>query len=213
MKKISRLLILCAAFPFTSLIGDVSQTQMAEPYRSIVDLPFDSHGWFGNASQLERCLAEHPARTIIEVGSWLGSSTRFLAEHLEEAGKLYAVDTWAGSPEESVHMQDPRLPYLYQLFLSNVKHAGLTDRIVPVRMRSTEAAKALNVKADLIYIDAAHDTNSVYADIIAWSDHLNEDGVMCGDDWLWDSVRTAVIKAAHQLGKSIENEGNFWRYR
>jgi hypothetical protein len=181
-----------------------------EPYNSINDLPFDGHGWFINGSSLQPILAGKQPKVVVEVGSWLGSSTRFIAENLPEGGVIYAVDTWRGSSTESVHMQDPRLPYLYQLFLSNVKHANLTDRIIPVRMESLEAAKALNVKADLIYLDGAHDTTSVYNDIIAWSPHLEEGGFMCGDDWGWLSVQTGVLKAAKVLNKNAYGYENFW---
>ena len=109
-----------------------------------------------------------------------------------------------------MHLQDPRLPYLFQQFLSNVKHAGLTDKIIPVRMDSLEAAKTLNIQADLIYIDASHDTASVITDIMSWYPHLKTDGVMCGDDWLWDTVRLAVQICARRFGKKIYSEENFW---
>ncbi|WP_068469080.1 class I SAM-dependent methyltransferase [Candidatus Protochlamydia phocaeensis] len=181
-----------------------------EPYRSIRDLPFDDHGWFYNHIPLQLCLAVKPARTVIEVGSWLGSSTRFIASLLPEEGKVYAIDTWRGSPNEPIHMQDPRLPHLYQLFLSNVKQAGLAHKIVPIRMESLEAAEALNVQADLIYLDAAHDTPSVYEDIMAWHPHLADHGILCGDDFDWESVRIAVIKTAAILKKRIAYYRRFW---
>lgn len=190
-----------------------AETQIPEPYRSINDLPFDPHGWFGNKEQLTACFHEKEIHTVIEIGAWLGLSTRFLARSVKPGGKVYAVDTWAGSSAEAVHMQDPRLPYLYQLFLSNIKHEKLTNQIVPIRMNSLEAAKALNIKADLIYIDASHETENVYQDILAWDVHLNEGGIMCGDDWLWPSVRLAVEQTAEILNKSIETSDNFWRFR
>ncbi len=186
--------------------------EMPEPYCSINDLPFDDQGWFGNAEYLGRQMSIIHPRVIIEVGSWLGCSTRFMAALLPEGGKLYAVDTWKGSSAEPLHLQDPRMPHLYQLFLSNVKHAGLTNKIIPIRMDSIEASKALNVKADLIYIDASHETASVLADIVAWYPHLRPGGIFCGDDWIWDSVRVAVIQGAAALGKQIGAAGNFWYY-
>jgi predicted O-methyltransferase YrrM len=183
---------------------------MLEPYRSIADLPFDAHGWFNNPRQLEAVLKARRPRIVVEIGSWLGASTRFIASHLENGSHVYAIDTWKGSPNEPVQMKDPRLPYLYQLFLSNVKHAQLTDKIVPMRMTSEEAAEALNVKADLIYIDGAHDTPSVNKDIIYWFPHLTENGMMCGDDWTWPSVKAAVIKCADFLNKKVCTDEKFW---
>ncbi len=183
---------------------------MPEPYRSIQNLPFDDHGWFVNEAQLQICLSVKPAYTVIEVGSWLGKSTRFIASFIPEDGRVYAVDTWLGSSEEDVHMKDSRLTHLYQLFLSNVKQAGLAHKIIPIRMESLEAAKGLDVQADLIYLDAAHDTESVYQDILAWYSHLVKDGIFCGDDWDWESVRIGVIKAAGLLQKKVNYYGHFW---
>ncbi len=186
--------------------------EMPEPYQSVNLLPFDDHGWFSNQAPLKELIDRVHPKTIIEVGSWLGKSTRFLAKESLPETKVYAIDTWAGSVDEAVHQQDKRLPYLYQLFLSNVIHENLTNKIIPIRMKSEEAVKALNTKADLIYIDAGHDTDSVFNDIISWSLHLNEGGILCGDDWSWKSVAKAVKKGAHVLNKKIHVSGNFWWY-
>ncbi|MCE2983327.1 MAG: class I SAM-dependent methyltransferase [Parachlamydia sp.] len=207
MKKNFLLIMLGLVLLFSPKIN----ADCPEPYCSIVDLPFDNHGWFVNKDQLEICLKEKPINTIIEIGSWLGCSTRFFASSIGENGKVYAVDTWKGSVQEVGGHKDPRLPYLYQLFLSNVKHAKLTNKIIPVRMESAEAAKALNVQADLIYIDAAHDAASVYQDIMVWSPHLKKDGILCGDDWQWATVQEGVTQAARELNKSIYSSKNFWR--
>lgn len=213
MKK-SFCLSLCLLM--TNLYGASQATKVPvipEPYKSIQELPFDDHGWFVNQESLLNLLKVKPAKIIIEVGSWLGASTRFIAENSPKGAKVYAVDTWRGSTDEQLHMEDPRLPHLYQLFLSNVKHAHLTHKIIPVRMESLEAAKALNVKADLIYLDGAHGTAEVYADILAWYPHLVEEGIMCGDDWPWPSVQLGVRLAAAELGKTVHGYGNFWWYQ
>jgi hypothetical protein len=79
-------------------------------------------------------------------------------------------------------------------------------------MTSFTAASYLGTKADLIYIDAAHDTNSVIEDITIWYPHLRPNGIFCGDDWTWESVRKAVETMAIILNKKIGYEGNFWWY-
>ena len=175
-------------------------------YNHIELLPFDGQGWFHNAVALGALIDEIQPKVVIEVGSWLGQSTRWIANqclvyhsNLRDV-RVLAVDTWRGSPQESVHMQDPRLPTLFQRFLSNTIHAGLQDVIVPIRMESTEASQALKVEADLIYIDAAHDEDSVYDDIMNWFCKLKPGGVMCGDDITWPSVERAVRRAAADTG-------------
>lgn len=199
------LLTLCAATNFLT-------ANLAEPYASIEVLPFDGHGWFANSVPLQMLLDIKKPKTVIEIGSWLGCSTRFIATNLEKGSKLYAVDTWLGSIDESEHQKDPRLATLYQQFLSNIIHTQLTDVIIPVRMKSMEAAAALKVKADFIYIDGAHDTWSVMNDILYWYVHLKEGGIMCGDDWGWKSVQVAVEACAKTLNKKVYSAGNCWWY-
>lgn len=192
-----------------STLFSLNADSLPEPYASIVEIPFDDHGWFGNQPQLDAVFRED-IKVVIEIGSWLGKSTRYFAEKVGTDGKVYAIDTWLGSDEEKEHQVDPRLKKLYQLFLSNIKQSGFANRVVPFRMKSQEAAIALNVKGDLIYIDGAHDYKSVYEDILAWKDHLNEGGVLCGDDWEWKSVRDAVRAASKKLGRGFHHERNFW---
>jgi len=79
-------------------------------------------------------------------------------------------------------------------------------------MKTTEAAKALDVNPDLIYVDAAHDEQNVYQDVITWYKKLNKNGVMCGDDWYWESVRKGVIKASKELNIKIYTNGGFWSF-
>jgi predicted O-methyltransferase YrrM len=64
--------------------------EIPEPYRSINDLPFDKQGWFSNGAQLKAIIAAKSPKTVIEVGSWLGTSTRFIASHLPKKGIVYA---------------------------------------------------------------------------------------------------------------------------
>lgn len=202
MKRITLLLFVMMQTAFATTIYDY-----------IKPIPFDPHGWFGNQPQLERIFAENEIESVIELGSWAGASTRFFGEMMREKGIVIAVDTWEGSENETVHAHDHRTKYLYHLFLSNVKHAGLEDVIIPIRMTTHQAAFALDFKADLIYVDANHETQAVMNDILNWYPHLNEGGIMCGDDWTWKSVRHGVKKAAKRLGKRIESEENFWLFR
>ncbi len=198
----------------------LNQADLPEPYRSVQLLPFDSHGWHkvDNAENLEKLIRDHKIQTIIEVGSWLGASTRHMASLLPAGGKIYAVDHWLGSSE---HQPGERgwhkaLAYLYEQFLSNVIHAGLTDKIVPIRMSSLEAAQQFSkfskpLRPGLIYIDAGHETEAVYADLKVWYPFVQNHGILCGDDWGWESVQAGVVMFANEKGLKIESSRSFWR--
>ncbi len=160
-------------------------------------LPFDPHGWFRHASNFKQSFATTRIKIAIEVGSWLGKSARFIANHLPEGSILLAIDTWRGSEEHQAEARCFHMPIdqLFAQFLSNVVHANLQNKIIPIRMPSIEAAARLadlNFKADFIYIDAAHDYESVTQDLCAWYPYLNKGGVFCGDDWKWPGVSRAV---------------------
>jgi predicted O-methyltransferase YrrM len=185
-------------------------TDLPEPYKSVELLPFDPGGWYINSVQMETLFNKNKIDLAVEVGCWLGLSTRHIASLLPPHGKIYGVDHWKGSVEHQ-HLQI--LPILYHQFLSNVIHARLTDKIVPMRMSSLEAAlqlKSIGAIPDLIYIDASHDTKSVYADLNAWFPFVQGHGILCGDDWRWSNVSLAVEIFAYKHQLTIHASENFW---
>jgi predicted O-methyltransferase YrrM len=74
--------------------------------------------------------------------------------------------------------------------------------------------KGLEVKFDLIYVDAAHDMKSVLHDITHSMRLLSADGIVCGDDWTWwgkeAPVRRAVESFARLNRMDITTVGDFW---
>ncbi len=191
--------------------------QLPFPYHLLKEpLPFDEAGMYINAIPMEKLLKERNVRTVVELGCWLGKSTRHIASILPEDGTVYAVDHWLGSAE---HQGAPEIPRLYEQFLSNVIHAKLTSKIIPKKMTTLEAAeefKASGLQIDLVYVDASHDEASVYSDLAAYFPLVQGHGILCGDDWGWGHeqnfpVSTAVVRFAQQHGLRIEViDGWFW---
>jgi hypothetical protein len=184
-----------------------------EPYCSINLLKPDSHGWFRsiNRDYLALFMSQIQPKIVVELGSWLGASTIFMASQLPSDAKLYAVDHWLGTGNQIPEITS-RLSNLYQQFLSNIKHAQLTHIVIPVRMKTDEAARALQIKPDLVYIDALHTEDAVFNDIINWYDKLNKNGICCGDDWDAPAVKRGVQKAAEKLGVEIKSDICFWYF-
>ncbi len=209
----SLLIIALCTYTTALYCPPISHKNIPEPYRSIIVLPFDGQGWYGNARQIEAIFKERPIRVVIEVGSWIGASTRHIASLLPQDGKLYAIDHWLGSSEHQPGQSawTPALSKLYQQFLSNIIHSNLTHIVIPIRMTSIEASRAIAIKPDLIYIDAAHETAAVYADLVAWWPFVQGHGILCGDDWGWPSVAKAVQRFAHEKRLTIYAQDNFWR--
>jgi len=182
-------------------------TSIPPPYEGIEVMPFNGAGFYSNSGAIESLFQVVKPKTVVEVGCWLGQSTMHIATLLPKGGKLYAVDHWLGSLEHQPGQSfwNPVLPTLYQQFLSNVIHAGLTDTIIPVRMSSLEASEFLKgLRPDLVYIDGSHDFESVYADLKAWYPFVAGHGVLCGDDWGYPDICNAVNKFAEENGLEVK---------
>jgi len=62
---------------------------------------------------------------------------------------------------------------------------------------TVEAQNYPNNYFDIIYIDAEHDYNSIYNDIVAWHPKLKKNGIICGDDYRQEY--NGVIQAVNKL--------------
>jgi predicted O-methyltransferase YrrM len=189
-------------------------------YDKINILPLNIWGWFGNAYHLSEQLKKRDCAVVVELGSWLGASTSCMAENIGDNALVYAVDIWEGSPECASALSIGRgmssseveviFAQLYQQFLSNMIHLNLANKVVPIKMKTIHAAKLLNIRPDLVYVDASHAEEDVYNDIMAWYPKLVDGGIMCGDDWSWETVRAGVIRVAKDLNQTVTAAGNFW---
>jgi predicted O-methyltransferase YrrM len=151
------------------------------------------------------------SRLIVEVGSWTGRSTRYLAD-LAPRASIVAIDHWEGSVE---HEQDPELaeflPRLFDTFLS--ESWEYRNRIIPLRARSVEGLRrvaAAGLSPDLVFIDADHQYDSVAADLRTSLD-LFPGAAVVGDDWDWSSVRSAVETVTRDRNLAVEVTGNAWK--
>lgn len=178
------------------------------------DVPSDWHGWFSECNQkmLSRFL-DGSTQVIVELGAWLGVSTKFLLDHAPNA-TVISIDHWQGS-EEHQNKEEfrDRLSRLYETFLVNLWDDR--ERLIPVRSNSIEGLTLVHqwkIPVDLIYIDASHKYEDVCRDIRT-SLELFPASVICGDDWSWEEVRRAVTELAEIKHKKIRVIGDqAWWY-
>lgn len=129
------------------------------------------------------------ASTVLELGSWLGTSIKFFAQKCPNAN-LICIDTWQGSPEHQNSKEV--LNVLYKTFLVNTLH--LKNRLVPLKTNTIDGMSIVehfNIEPDVIYIDAAHDYDSVLKDLET-SYNLWPKAQIIGDDINWYTVRNAL---------------------
>jgi predicted O-methyltransferase YrrM len=133
---------------------------------------------------------------FVEVGSWRGRSTAYLAVSIVNSGKQIkfdAVDTWRGSLDEEVHQQDPSVinDTLYDEFLANME--PVKDIVNPIRLTSVEAVELYEDNSlDFVLIDGSHKYEDVVADITRWMAKLKPGAMIAGDDYEWPGVKQAV---------------------
>lgn len=191
--------------------------ELPYPYNTLSEvLPFNPHSLYRNEMMMTSLIKEYDVKIIVELGSWVGASTRHFAREISPHGKVYAVDHWLGSTEHESRIFRKLLPTLYQQFLSNVIHEELTDQIIPIKMPTHEASqwfKIFRIVPDMIYVDASHDEDSVYQDLSDWFPLVCGHGIMCGDDWDWPGVNKAVSRFASENNLVIENDGLLWYLR
>jgi Tfp pilus assembly protein PilF len=181
----------------------------------------DIPGWFFSKEVYDIAVRELPQGVFVEVGAWLGRSTAYLASQTRHRPiKLYVVDTWRGSggrdaKSDKVHQRilESNNGDVFELFLANVAKCGLLHYVVPLRMLSSQAVQLFpEYSIDFCFLDAAHDYDSVNADLVAWFPKVRHGGIIAGDDYHtdWPGVRKAVDEFFAPLGKKIRVLDRSW---
>jgi predicted O-methyltransferase YrrM len=122
---------------------------------------------------------------IVEIGSWMGRSTAWLAAGSKEAGRepVHAVDPFDGGPVLKRMRVVKERGTTYDAFTRNLKNAGLLEHVVPVVAQSrAAAARWKNGAIRLLFIDGDHSYEGVKADVEGWLPHVPAGGYVVFDD-------------------------------
>ena len=165
---------------------------------------FQIPGWFNYAESYDQIVHEiADDGKIVEIGSFLGRSTHYLATALMNANKeqvkIYCIDTFQGSSEH-VSLKLPK-DFLF-MFKENLKFFIGREMVVPCQGRSDSQEildKFKDESIDYIMVDGAHEHEPVLDDIENWWPKLKPEGVMFGDDFKLDSVSEAVKQMMTKL--------------
>lgn len=144
-------------------------------------------------------------KTIVEIGSWVGVSTCYIAAGLASNSKahIYGVDTFKGTTINEVasiawnksvsNMGGTTL----NRFIENVKLTGFEKKISPIVSESHIAAKKWKNEIDFLFIDGDHFYESVKKDFDAWFPYLTSDGVLAFHDY--DEKHPEVVKFVDEV--------------
>ncbi len=160
------------------------------------------HGWMNYEDIYRRAVASIPENgQIVEVGVWQGRSLCFLAEVALAIGKrcqIYGVDPFRnfvavdrGYPREL--RETVRNHSWLHLAAANLHEQGVLDYVNLLQLRSLQAARIFERESlDFVWIDGAHDYETVRADIAAWWPLIKRGGILAGHDYNKSQVRRAV---------------------
>ena len=140
-------------------------------------------------------------KNILEIGTYTGYSAICLSEGLQENGLLHTIDI----NEE-----------LYTMSSSYFKKAGIADKIIQHVGDANNIITEIDLKWDLIFIDADKENYANYFDLVI--DNLAMGGFIIADNVLWsgkviekinekDKETAAIVNFNKkiQLSKRVEN--------
>ena len=159
-------------------------------------------GWLSNEEgELLYNLAKKCSKNgvIVEIGSWKGKSTIWLAKG-SEAGEnipVFSIDHHNGSFDEEEKTST------FDTFMKNIENAEIKNIVNPIIKKSHEASIDFKKPINLIFIDGGHDYQTVKQDFDDWYNKLNNGGVMVFHD---STTRKGVWKI---VSKELHKSKNF----
>ena len=143
---------------------------------------------------------------IVEIGSFFGYSTLFLAygSRLRKRDRVVAIDPHIGNPEHQ--KDDPQFNSLAQ-FKKNIAMFDLQDQIDLKVMPSSQAARQWRGEpVRLLWIDGNHDYEYVKEDYELWEPYLVKGGILAFHDATSISTWPGPKKLVEELAKSDKFE-------
>jgi predicted O-methyltransferase YrrM len=133
------------------------------------------------------CYMQEISGDVVEIGSWQGRSTTFLARAVKESdnGKFYAIDHFAGNiGKEDLYAVDGTLENLKENFEKNMSRFDLEDVINLFDMVNTKAAEKLQDSTiRFLFIDGDHTKEGVEKDIELFFPRLTKGSIVVFDDY------------------------------
>lgn len=156
---------------------------------------------------LYRLVRQSKPQVIVEIGSYLGASSLFMAQAAQTVApncRLFCVDTWQNDAMPEGHRDT------YAEFSRNTQsHHRIIEA---VRQKSDDAAKNFDHKIDLLFIDGDHEYAGANLDWQSWSPHLRENATVVMHDVGWaPGVQRVVNESILPISSGVGRLPNlFW---
>jgi len=152
----------------------------------IYQQPQFGENWFTYPNLYLEMVEKFPSGSkFVEVGSWKGRSSSYIAVEIVNSKKdieFYCVDTWEGSLEHKSGDVEKSLLTLYETFINNMK--PVESYYIPLKLSSEIASKKFKDKSlDFVFLDASHEYEDVKTDIEKWLPKIKSGGILAGHDY------------------------------
>lgn len=188
----------------------------AGPYRECLDALDTTSDWFStNINHWLACFAAvgwNPDQRldVLEIGSWEGMSTRFIAEHFGNA-TITCVDTWGGADELLVNPDQTKLSECEQRFDRNL--APFSARLHKCKMTSQAffSAEPRKEAYDFVYVDGSHYVDDVMLDALCAFASLRVGGLLIFDDYQWNLYQNPIDAPAAAINAFLRLKAGQYR--
>jgi predicted O-methyltransferase YrrM len=164
----------------------------------------DVDGWLGGSEGrllYRLASAADPAGAIVEIGSWQGRSTIWLAAGARagRGARVVAVDPHRGT---YLHTGDESSEAALR---ANLAAAGLADGVDVVVATSEEAVDGWSRPVSLLWIDGDHSYESALLDLDRWEPHLTDGAAVAfHDTFVWPGpervFRERIVRSRSYTG-------------
>ena len=112
---------------------------------------------------------------VVEIGTFCGKSAAVFGLAVERhGGRVYTIDSYVGVGNHVTTLEEVE---------ANLASVGVLKSVMVIKGDSVALADAWTLPFDVLYIDGAHDYESVRADFDAWVPFLVPGGLLLMDDY------------------------------
>jgi len=141
-------------------------------------------------------LAKKSKGNVVEIGSWKGRSTIWLAKGVVASKKKFRF-VFAVDPHENMEACDARLAgKSYGEFLKNITRAKVRQVVIPMVKTSANAVASWKEGIGLVFIDGSHTYEDVAFDLHEWGKFVKEGGYVALHDTIgYEGPKKVLMEA------------------
>lgn len=128
-----------------------------------------------------------------ELGVCRGLTLRYFLDNVPEIDYVYAIDPWLPYQDWNGFITKAHIDSFKNDALNNLLEYDNKVKVLEMTSQSALAHVADN-ELDFIFIDGAHDYESVLYDCSNWWQKVRHGGLFSGHDFQLDGVRRAVLE-------------------